>query len=226
MPFFSPNFEKPGPGIDKDAPPKKGLALFFEILIREFWQLIKLNLIFLLACIPIVTIGAALAGLSKSTTKMVRDVPNDVWYDFKTGFKENWKPATLCGLVGLLLLVGGFCGFFLYAEHLILQTVSLIALLLLASVWVYVYPMLTSTTLTLSELVRNALLLSIALFYFSLPAAILCLLWLGAQLVFFPLSVPVTLFFGFSIPSFIASFAAWAGIKRYVIREDGSEDSE
>ena len=36
MGLFTPNYVKPGPGIDKDAPPKTGLALFFEIFIREF----------------------------------------------------------------------------------------------------------------------------------------------------------------------------------------------
>ena len=223
MALFRPNYEKPGPGIDKDAPQKRGLALFFEILVREFWQLIKLNLIFIIACIPIVTIGAAWAGLSKSTTKMARDIPNDVWDDFKAGFKENWKPATACGVLGILFLVGSVCGFFLYAEHAVLQTLSVMALVLIGSIWIYIYPMMTSTTLSFPQTIQNAILLSIALFYYSIPAAVLCLAYLIAQFLLFPLAVPFTLFFGFSIPSLIASFAAWAGIRRYVITDENAD---
>ena len=223
MALFRPNYEKPGPGIDKNTPQKKGLVLFFEILVREFWQLIKLNLIFIISCIPIVTIGAALAGLSKSTTKMARDIPNDVWDDFKTGFKENWKPATACGALGIVFFVGSICGFFLYAGHAVLQTLSMIALVLIGSIWVYIYPMMTSTTLSLPQTIQNAILLSIALFYYSIPAAIWWLAYLIAQFLLLPLAVPFTLFFGFSIPSLIASFAAWAGIRRYVITDENSD---
>ena len=223
MAFLRPNYEKPGPGIDKDAPQKKGLALFFDILVREFWQLVKLNLIFIIACIPIVTIGAALAGLSKSTTKMVRDVPNDVWDDFKTGFKENWKPATVCGAFGLVFVIGSICGFYLYSSHTVLQTLGLVAFVLIGSIWIYIFPMLTSTTLSFFQTIQNSILLSIVMFFYSLPASILCLAYLTTQFLLFPLTVPFTFFLGFSIPSFIASFAAWAGIRRYVIKEESPE---
>ena len=99
MGLFTPNYVKPGPGIDKDAPPKTGLALFFEIFIREFWALVKLNVLFLLTCIPIVTIGAAMGAMTKVTVRMVRDIPNDVWYDYWRGFRENWKASTVLGLI-------------------------------------------------------------------------------------------------------------------------------
>ena len=217
MSVFTPNFEKPGPGISKDEPPKKGLALFFEILVREFWQLIKLNLIFCIACIPIVTIGAAFSGLSKSTTKMVRDVPNDVWEDFKEGFRENILFSSICGIFALIVFLGAYLGFLLYGKHFFLQTLCLITLILLTCLGIHLFPLLTSTTLTPSESIRNAILLSLIRFYCSIPVAVFCVIYLGVQILLFPLSIPFTLFLGFSIPSFIGSFAAWSGIKRYII---------
>mgnify|MGYP001548159731 FL=1 len=83
MLWFRPGYLKEGPGIEKDAPPKTGLVLFFEVLVREFWQLLKLNLLFVICALPLVTFGAALAALSRCTRNMVRDVPNDVWDDFR-----------------------------------------------------------------------------------------------------------------------------------------------
>ena len=219
MPVFTPNFEKPGPGISKNEPPKKGVALFLEILVREFWQLIKLNLIFFVACIPVVTIGAAISGLSKSTTKMVRDVPNDVWDDFKSGFRENMRFSIVIGLGGLPVFVGASLGFLLYAEHFALQTLCLITLILLTSFGIHFFPLLTSTTLSPGESLRNAFLLGAIRFYCSIPAAVFCVIYIGVQILLFPLSVPFSIFLGFSIPGFVGSFAAWSSIQRYIIKD-------
>lgn len=223
MAVFTPNFEKPGPGISKNEPPKKGLSLFFEILVREFWQLIKLNLIFVIACIPVVTVGAAISGLSKSTTKMVRDVPNDVWDDFKEGFRENLRLSIPLGILGLIIVCGSYLGFLLYTEHFILQTLCLISPILLTNFGIYLFPLLTSTTLSSHESLRNSLLLSIIRFYCSIPVSVFCVIYIGAQILLFPLSIPFALFLGFSIPSFICSFAAWSGIKRYIIKESNNQ---
>lgn len=48
MGLFSINYNKPGPGVDKDAPPKPRFFVFFEVLKRKFWHLIKVNLLFVL----------------------------------------------------------------------------------------------------------------------------------------------------------------------------------
>lgn len=42
------NFDKPGPGVSKDEPPKSPPVRFFEILLRKLGKLIQLNLIFLI----------------------------------------------------------------------------------------------------------------------------------------------------------------------------------
>ena len=36
MGIFNRNYSTPGPGISKDAPKKKGLNLFYEILFRKW----------------------------------------------------------------------------------------------------------------------------------------------------------------------------------------------
>jgi len=52
------NYNKPGPGVPKDAPPKSPFIVFFEILSRKFWNFIKINLMFVLFNLP-----ALIAGL-------------------------------------------------------------------------------------------------------------------------------------------------------------------
>ena len=53
--FF--DYNKPGPGVDKDAPPKSPFVMFFEILQRKFWNLIKVNMMFLIFNIPALILG-------------------------------------------------------------------------------------------------------------------------------------------------------------------------
>ncbi len=48
MGFLSTNYNKPGPGVDKDAPQKPRFFLFFEVLKRKFWHLMKVNLLFVI----------------------------------------------------------------------------------------------------------------------------------------------------------------------------------
>lgn len=45
------NYDKPGPGVSKDEPPKAAPIRFFEIFLRKFSKLVQLNLIFILPTI-------------------------------------------------------------------------------------------------------------------------------------------------------------------------------
>ncbi len=62
MGIFNSNYNKPGPGIDKNAPKKKGLNLFYDTLFRKFWDVIKLNLLYIVTIIPVILIIMLLAG--------------------------------------------------------------------------------------------------------------------------------------------------------------------
>ncbi len=42
--FF--NYDRPGPGVDKNAPKKKGVSLFFELLGRNISKLLLSNILY------------------------------------------------------------------------------------------------------------------------------------------------------------------------------------
>ena len=42
------NYDKPGPGVDKDEPKKAAPVRFFEILWRKLSKLVQLNLTFMI----------------------------------------------------------------------------------------------------------------------------------------------------------------------------------
>lgn len=53
--FF--DYNKPGPGVPKDAPPKSPFIVFFAILQRKFWNLVKMNMLFLIFNLPALIFG-------------------------------------------------------------------------------------------------------------------------------------------------------------------------
>ena len=54
MGLFGSDFMREGPGVPKDAPEKNRFFLFFELLGRKLSKLVSLNVIFVIALLPIV----------------------------------------------------------------------------------------------------------------------------------------------------------------------------
>ena len=50
------SYDKPGPGVDKDAPKKKGLFLYLELLKRKFGRLMQVSMLSFLCSIPMLVI--------------------------------------------------------------------------------------------------------------------------------------------------------------------------
>ncbi|MCI8856732.1 MAG: YesL family protein [Clostridiaceae bacterium] len=224
MVWLRPGWLREGPGIDKDAPPKTGLALFFEIFEREFWQILKLNLLFVVCAAPLVTFGPARAALSRCTVNMVRDIPNDVFSDFRRALKQDFRRNAAVGLaelfgIGLLLAAASLPA---VQESAALSAGLFAAALLAALPLGYLWPLLAAVDLPVRAAVRNALGLAFACPQHSLPALGVCALLGVLCFGLFPLSLPLMLFVPFGVGSFTTSFAAWSDIRRLVLQNDSN----
>lgn len=71
--------------------------------IEKFGDLFFINLLFVLSCIPIITIGAALTAMFSFTMKLTVDQEQTVWKGYWKAFKLNFKPATKAWLVILAI---------------------------------------------------------------------------------------------------------------------------
>ena len=76
---------------------------FFTVMGRVA-DLIMLNVVFLICCLPIVTIGASLTALHYVTLKMARNEESYIIKSFFKSFKQNFKQATIINLI--MLAVG------------------------------------------------------------------------------------------------------------------------
>lgn len=130
-------------------------------------DLIVLNILFLVTCLPVFTIGAALTGLYAVTLKMVRDQEGAIARSYFRAFRQNFRQATLLWL-GVLLL-----GVIFLMDIRILNTVAadwavglkllveVLAVLMLA-VLQYLFALVARFEASLGAYLKDACLMALA----------------------------------------------------------------
>ena len=158
----------------------------FWSFLNKIADLVLLNVLWLVFCIPIITIGASTAAMYRVTLNMHRGEGGGVIRTFWNAFKQNIKPGTLIFLVLLVPLVLVIYEAWLYlsgaiSQSLAMGVVFLFPSLLMALVTTYVYPRVAQFDNKLLATLKNACLLAIA----NLPCSLLmALLNLSAPLLF------------------------------------------
>lgn len=227
MGIFSPNFQREGAGVEKSEPSKEGLSLFFDLIVSRFWDLMKLNIIFIIYCIPIVTIAPAFGALTSITMSIVRKKPIlFMLRDFHTAFRNNWKQSFVCGFLSCFLFsILYYASVFYYKlsqGNPILYAVFFFCVfmtILLLLAWIYIFPILTTISLSIKDILKNSLFLSIVCLKHTLIGALVYGLIFIGTIIYLPLVFPLIFIFTFSLLSFISSFTSWSGINRYLIKE-------
>ncbi len=75
----------------------------FSTFMYRLAELVLLNIVFLITCIPIFTIGAAISALYNISIKMVRKEESYVIRGYFKAFKASFKQATAFWLIAMLL---------------------------------------------------------------------------------------------------------------------------
>lgn len=210
------DFNKEGPGIDPDAPKKTGWALFFDILKREFWNIMKLNFLFLLACIPVLTAGAAYAAMCAVFEKIIEDEPVDVVAHFKTAFVVNWKQATVVYLVALAFVTVTWISLsYYYALYPPVAFLVLGLVLILVMLHNYVVPALVVVDAPLVAIYKHTFLMLCMAPKAGLCTlgATICTFMVGVML--FPLSTGYMVIFGMAFATFVNCFLTHQPIRAW-----------
>lgn len=173
-------------------------------------DLLWLNVLTLLCCLPVVTAGAALTAMNYMALKIVRNEECYITRGFFKSFKDNFRQATL---IWLLLLV---LAFILAADFMVLRSsedttfvkilwgaVTAAAILVIMTV-TFVFPVLAKFENTVFRTVKNAFIISLMQF----PKTILMILAYVLPTVlflFFPQVMPLCVMFGLSLPAWLAA---------------------
>lgn len=137
------------------------------VFLSRMADLMILNVVFLITCIPIVTIGAAWTSLYYVTLKMVRNEESYIVRSYLKSFKQNFKQSTLMWIIVLIL------GFLLYMDLRIMTVIESSAgsnvirigiyMLGLVGIFVlqYLFPLVAKFFNSTKNMFRNAFLMAI-----------------------------------------------------------------
>jgi hypothetical protein len=183
----------PGKGVEQSSP-QKGPKRFFFLIHTYFWNLIGMNLLFLLCCVPLVTIPASLCALNRYLIKMVNDGVGFSMADYWQEWKRQLLKSLPAGLVCALPLSYGYYLLSMSAgEHgsSIVFSFGVLWTMVGLTFGAYVFILLAMLDLPLRFLMKNALILIICEWKSSLYVLVATMLTLVAGLILFPYSVAV-----------------------------------
>lgn len=107
------------------------LGFFYDL-----FDLMVLNLLWLLCSLPIITVGPATCALYSVTLKLVRHEQVSPIKDFFRGMKENLKAGLLLGLAAIvLLIVAAGDAWFALAQTGELRSLYLVIAVIIGVVW-------------------------------------------------------------------------------------------
>lgn len=187
--------------FDLDSPLMRFLTKAADLMI--------INVITLICCIPIFTIGAAMTATHYVCLKMVRNEDCYTVRSYFKSFKANFKQATviwLLLLVALLILGGDF--YILTKLSTEFNRVFKIAIgvvaIVIFMVLIFIFPTLAKFDNTIKATFKNAFLMSVL----QLPKTILMAVLYVAPIIiaaFYYQVVPVVMMLGISLPAFLSA---------------------
>lgn len=173
---------------------------FFQFMGRIV-DLVLLNLLTLLLCLPVITAGASLSAMYYCNLRYIRGEEGYLHTMFFSQFKKNFKPATVIWLAELLL------GLLIYVDINILQAASaqqamagiarpiqylLIAFSVVALfIMQYLLPLVSRYENPLKQYFRNAFLIAVSYFPRTLLMAAIHIALVVVFMIFWVYTLPL-----------------------------------
>ena len=173
--------------------------------LNKLADLMWLNVLTMLCCIPVITVGPSLTAMHYMALKIVRNEEGYITRGFFKSFRENFKQGVAIWLIQLfviLMLVGDFM-IIAYSGlefSQFLQVVLLAIAIMVYFISMFLYPVLAKFENTVLHTIRNALFVGVLQFPKTVLMMILNVLPLALLFLVHQL-VPVVFLFGLSIPA-------------------------
>lgn len=199
----------------------------FMIFLSRLTDLIVLNVVCLICCLPIVTIGASLTALHYVTLKMAKDEEGYILKDFFASFKRNFKQATVIWISILVIIA-----VFLLDRRIIIglgAEIPKVVTILIYTIFIfvmmtamYVFPVLSRFENSSMNTVKNAFLMSVLHFPKTILMAVIYILPTFISIIHIAM-FPVFLMLGLTGGAYMNSYI-WKGIfKKYEPEEISGE---
>jgi uncharacterized membrane protein YesL len=201
---------------------------FFTTL-GKLCDMLFISVVWVLLCIPVVTIGPANTALYYATVKVIRRERGYLFREFFKSFKLNFKRAAILGVIlTIMFVVLGFDLIWAYANlsssgstGSILFGVFIAITLLLACFSIYAFPILSRFDMTVKQLVKAGAFMSIK----HLPSTLVMVVVTAAGIVgtFF---IPLLIFIAPAVVVLINSFLMERILKKYMPKSEETTEEE
>ena len=203
---------------------KRGAAMKFEFMnydsrfsrvLNRLTELVLLNFVFILTCLPILTIGASVTALYSTTLKMVRNEEGYIFQGYFRDFAANFKQATAFWIIELLLyfqlhvlsVAAAVNGGFMIQAY----TVITWALGILYSIYfLFVFPLTATFQNTFLQIAKNAFVMIISHLPWVLAAYLIVAaplaVSLGINTRILQFAMLFWILMGFALVTFLSSF--------------------
>lgn len=203
---------------------------FFAVAFEELWYLVKLNVLLLAASIPVLTLPVSLTAALRITSLLAAEQRPPLWRTFWKTFLGEWKRALPLGWVHTLLAMLAAFGVYVYGGAALQENPAaflpflclFVMLAVLTLFGLYFYSMLAMCELPVLDMLRNALILSVAASWRNAAAFFALILCNGACLMFFPITLPLAIFLLPALGLLAASFAIRPGLLRCMKPDAGA----
>jgi len=227
------DYTKDGPGVSKYDKKPSGFVIFWRVYFNKFFRICGITFIYLLCCLPVITIGPATAGVTYVLRNFSREQPGFLWYDFWSAFKSNFKQSFVMGIINIIVYGAGAFGAYIYflrieenRAFLVLFIASLLLLVLYSIFNYYTYLVMVTVELKLSAILKNSFIFTVLGIKDNFFAWLINAAFIFLELMFFPITLLVILPIGFITPLFVKTFAAYPTVKKYCIDPMTPEDDE
>ena len=138
---------------------------FFRFMGKLF-DVVALNLVFIIVCIPIVTIGPAISALYYASVKSIRRDRSYPIKEFFKAFKRDFKQSFIVGLILVLASVIIYVDIRFVVDYIkndftAMRYVYLVIGLVISFISVYIFPLILRFSLKISGLFRLSFYLAI-----------------------------------------------------------------
>jgi len=187
--------------FDVESPLMSGLNKMADMMI--------LNLITIICCVPVITIGAALTALHYVSLKMVRNEETYIVKGYFKSFKQNFIQSTIIWLLQLLLL-GLMIVDFTIVNHSGMEfpfwvSMGLVALCLLVyALLIHVFPLQARFENKIAVTIKNSILVGLMIFPKTLLEVIVWAVPIGI-IYYLEQALPLIILFGFSLPAYVCA---------------------
>lgn len=165
-------------------------------IISRITDLILLNILFLLTCLPVFTAGAATAALYTLCFRMLRQEDCAIIKPYFQALKDNFKPATAVWAILAVILVPDYLYFdrFFHMEGIVHYLFFLFVLIAAIAVLTtgIAFPWVSQFRNSIPQTLLNALLLSISHLPRALAVAVINLLPAALWIINFDLFTKIS----------------------------------